>query len=281
MSKWTQRQRVNRLIRNYEKRGYEIVEGFDEYLSDLTDEELREITPEVIQQVSYYKPTYKIRRYMQAQEDTEYTGQLISGEEGRALERRASQYKGQQTRKRKAAGKQGLYESEYRKAYREAIKDIVESPSENDEEAIIKGHLILTDVKDRLASWGMADIMNETPKVDPNIRITEYYVEKFKKPHHDLLNTILEGVIQNDINSGLSRYEAEDALAMRLEKNPEEFQEKIDLILYGSGGEDGDHKIRNEITELALMLKGGALSAAELDLIENYKLDIEGEEYEE
>lgn len=280
MSNWTQKQRVQRLKRNLQKRGYELAGGLEDYLSDLTEEDYSQITRDFLLQGAKYHPTKEVAQYME-KAGYAWTGEPLSPEEGQLFERRKSAAKGQRTKYRRQQTAMGAE----RKAQREQIKKQYyekELTGVKDEElaAITRGTYILEDVRSRLKTWGMGDVLTGAHNIDENIRVNEYYINNYKKPHRDTLERILEGAISAYERQGLTREQAEMALAKRLEDNSTEVQDKINKALYGSGGEGGDQKIKSELTELANLIAGRPLSAAELDDISEYD-DEADTEYEE
>lgn len=245
--------KVKRRIRSLEKRGYSF-DGLDGLYSDgnlilPTDvDELSEYTIDYLYSIAEYTPSTKVKEYLARQGIEIDKDEVLTGEEGREYERQLrteNLYRTNTKRKRKR-------ERELRE---EDLSRTLGEISEDEElTTIVKGEYILNEIEQMLTQLDFGDVYSEAKEIDPNIKVNNYYVDTYKKGHQ--LNLI------NELNNLIAEL-GEEEVAKKLEQNASTIQESVRLILYGSGGENGDAKINQEIVKFVQLIRGGALSPRE------------------
>lgn len=245
--------KVKRRIKSLEKRGFSF-NGLESLYSDgnlilPTDvDELSEYTVDYLYSIAEYTPTTKVKEYLTRQGIEYDKDELLTGEEGREYERQLrteNLYTENEKRKRKREKK--LREEDLSARLKEINED-------EELTTIVKGEYILNEVEEMLTKLDFASVYSEAKEIDPNIRVNNYYVETYKKAHQ--LNLI------NELNNLIAEL-GEEEVAKKLEQNASTIQESVRLILYGSGGENGDAKINQEIVKFVQLIRGGALSPRE------------------
>ena len=232
-----QLQRIKNAVKRAEKRGY----IFD---ADVVPQTPKRITKSAIQRL---KETTTTKLYAKASYVVPDTGELVTGTEGRKIERQKSASKARLTRQRKRAT-DPFWDTEY------GVDDSTYYPD--------GGEIIYSNVVESF----IARLSEPTPDYLLNMRGKRYkkresVLQESERAKHTLLSITRE-VIAN---------EGESALGWRLQERADDVSRLCDYVLFGS---DASH-IASACAELASIINGGALSMEQLQ-------DIgEQEEYNE
>lgn len=176
--------RINRALSRLQKRGYTIQTPFlpekPEQITAQNIEELQAITTPTLYQYLTYRDIA--------------TGQILTGEQGRKLERQRAAQKGVETRQRKS------YELP------DGTVDIVRAPEPTIE------YEVLQNVREQIAHW------------TPNQIWSPYFAE-VKRQDKNILDRMIEGAC---------RQEGEEVVAARLEAQATRVYDLVEGILYQS-----------------------------------------------
>lgn len=191
-------ERINRFYKRAENRGYR----FHEKVSLEIPQRVTKKSLEIIQSI---KPK---QLYEQAEYLDPTTGKIVTGIEGRRIERRAAYYKGRERQ--------------------QAIKDYTPnySPPSATDEILFNADMLFQSIDYIPLLEAESEIIDWLPddRWSPEFSlIKEYDKEQFQ--------TMLEGAIQN-----LGR----DVVAMNIERNAVEFNREMSLLLYGQSGNKKD-----------------------------------------
>lgn len=228
-----QRNRLKRRVKSFQERGYifskDPIPPKPKKVTKASVRRLEKITPDIL----YKKAEFVVYE----------TGEIISGVEGRKLERQEAQRKAQQTKKRKADLKKFRQELENLKDekgsfLREEPKLQSQYPSDVD--------VILNNFREMIESW--------TPRSHWTPTFTD-----IKEKDKNILKNILDGVI---------REEGELNVAIRLQENASEIQSLFDEILYGSGSKEyhfqsGRKQVQFDLQRIATLLRGRSMTHEE------------------
>lgn len=228
-----QRNRLKRRVKSFQKRGY--IFGKDpippkpKKITKASVTRLEKITPDVL----YKKAEFVVYE----------TAEIISGVEGRKLERQEAQRKAKETKKRKADLKKFRQELENLKDEKgsflsEPPKPKTEYPSDVD--------VILNNFREMIEEWA------------PQTYWTPVFTD-IKEKDKNILKNILEGAI---------REEGELNMAMRLQENATEIQSLFEEILYGSGSTEhhlqtGRKQVQFDLQRVATLLRGRSMTNEE------------------
>ena len=229
--------RIKSAVKRAEKRGYI-------FNDDIIPQTPNRITKKAIQKLQEMTAQ---KLYEKAQYIVQETGEMLSGAEGRKIERKKAAKKAQQTRQRK-------------KKWDSFWGD---DPTETGDEYYPDGgDIIYSNVVESFISR----LSEPTPDYLINMRGKRYkkraaVIQESERAKHTLLS------ITNDV---IAR-EGKSALGWRLQQRAEDVSRLCDYVLFGS---DASH-IASACAELASIINGGALSMEQLQ-------DIgEQEEYNE
>lgn len=229
-----ERNRIKRRVKALQERGYifekDPIPARPKKVTQASVRRLEKITPDVLYKKAQYVIDYE-------------TGELISGVEGRKLERQEAQRKAQQTKKRKAELKRFRQELENLKDEKgsfltEEPKPQAQYPSDVD--------VILNNFREMIESWS------------PRSHWTPTFTD-IKEKDKNILKNILNGVI---------REEGELNVAMRLQENAQEIQSLFEEILYGSGSKEyhfqsGRKQVQFDLQRVATLLRGRSMTHEE------------------
>lgn len=230
-------QRIKNAVKRAEKRGYI-------FASDIIPQTPTRITKSAIKKLQELTAA---KLYGLAEYTVPETGELISGTEGRKLERKKSANKAKLTRQRNKK-KDSFWEDEY------SADDSTYYPD--------GGDIIFSNVVESF----IARLSEPTPDYLLNMKGKRYkkresVLQESERAKHTLLS-ITNSVIAKD---------GESALGWRLQERADDVSRLCDYVLFGS---DASH-IASACAELASIINGGVLSMEQLQ-------DIgEQEEYNE
>lgn len=214
--------RIENAVRRAEKRGYRFYES-------VVPQTPKRITKQAIQRLKEITPNHI---YDKAQYLDDNTGKVVSGLEGRKLERKEAGRKSAETRERnkkkgttKTPKKGDYYPDGGKIIYTNVVESFIAKLSEPTEEYLI-------------TSWGK------------KARKQESAIQESERSKSTLLN-ITHKVIGEIGMSGLG---------WRLENEADRVTQLTDYILYGSDGA----KIASACSELASIINGGVLSMQQL-----------------
>lgn len=247
--------RVNALIRRLESRGYI-------FPVNLVSEKPYNVKREDIEYLKGItsKTIYHYGEYRDPQ-----TGQIVTGVEGRRLERSRAGKKGYQTRirneqerelKKQEEERKKREEQESKKKPKNSKKPAVEPPEEPNLPSAT--YEIIENVREEIRKWA------------PSPHWTEFFSET-KARDKNILENMFEGAI---------RQEGEEVIAARLEAHATEVIALVQDILYGSGGKDGN-RIQNDFARFSQILLGRSLTVYEsIELAEAQEYLEDNEEVE-
>lgn len=225
-------QRIKRAVSRAEKRGYRFIEN-------VVPQTPKRVTKQAVQRLKEITPN---KIYDKALYLNEETGEVVSGLEGRKLERQESARKSAETRKRKQnKGKQKGKQEQY---YPDG------------------GVISFTNTLEQFIAR-----ISEPPQ--------DFYVNRWGKKAKKYAETIeaterAKATLLSITYSAIDR-EGKSAVGWRLEEQAEEVNSLVQYILYGSNSAS----IASACSRLATIINGGALSMQQL-------MDIaEQEEYNE
>lgn len=247
--------RVNALIRRLESRGYI-------FSPNLVPEKPYNVKREDIE---YLKGITSKTIYHYGEYHDPQTGQIVTGVEGRRLERSRAGKKGYQTRIRNEQERERKKQDEERKKRKEQErKKKPKKPKEPEPEPggidniPVASHEIIENVREEIRKWS------------PSTGWTEFFSEA-KARDKNILENMFEGAI---------RQEGEDVIAARLEAHATEVIALVQEILYGSGGKDGN-QIQNDFARFSQILLDRSLTVDEsIELAEAQEYLEDNEEVE-
>lgn len=225
--------RIQNAVRRAEKRGYRFFES-------VVPQTPKRITQQAIQRLKEITPN---KIYDKAQYLDENTGKVVSGIEGRKLERQESARKAQETRQRKQ-----------RKQKQKAPKQEQYYPN--------GGDIIFSNVLEQFIAR-----LSEPPQ--------DFFVNRWSKKGKKHEETIeaserAKSTLLSLTQSAIER-EGKSSVGWRLEEQADEVNQLVTYILYGSNSS----AIASACSRLATIINGGALSMQQLQDI------AEQEEYNE
>lgn len=289
-----ERNRIKRFIREAEKRGYRF--------SDFSiPDKPKKITEASVRRLQKYNPKYL---YEKATFLEPHTGEIVSGQRGRQIERKRAALKAQMTVSHKRAVRQeqemeqllrslhGEDSAEYREAklkeQQEKLKEMERLQEQIDElqERLRKlaGEEPDEGISEEPDEWipefgtyyGDDTIIPEfSDIVLANIRaeIERWTPVPNWTPSLAEAKTHDKNVLESALNGAIEQY-GEQAVAQRLQENAEEINTLVQEILYGSGGKEGNFKngrtqVNFDLARFSAIIMGRPLTVDEsIDLTE-------------
>ena len=242
-----ERRRVQAFINRAGKRGYVFEKNplpkIPKTVTEASIRALKKLTPDVL-----YKKSLYIK-------DTE-TGDLISGEKGRKIERKRAAKKAQITKQVQAELNQIKAETEAqieKTQYTQEKSTLPEAPKMVD--------VVLDNLTEEIEKW--------TPKGEWTAKF-----QGIKETDKNILKNILQGAINA---------QGREAVALRIEENADRLKTLFQEILYGSGSKEyhlqsGRKQVQLDLQEVAQIIQGRSMTAEEAI---RFMDAMEQEDYEE
>lgn len=228
-----QRTRVREFMRRAGYRGYTFPDGI------LPTTRAQYATQEL---VDYLKGLTPQKLYEKAQYKDPLTDDVMSGVEGRKLERQRAAKKAQEThRKNIEAGKK--FRRTPKKKKSSPDKGKANPPEEEDAD---EGEVILRNIREQIAQWSL----------DPS---WSKDLTRLKELDKNRAENILNGAINED---------GEIEVARRLKEHGKEVNAILEQVLYGSGGkgnafETGREAVNFDLVRFSAIVKGRPLTVEE------------------
>lgn len=211
--------RIQQFVRRAEKRGFR----FD---TSIIPQKKRRVTKKDIEKA---KQLTANKLYEKAAYLSPETGKVVSGTQGRTLERKASARKGQET-KQIRQGKRPPRKPKSAPDYA--------PPSQ------------ATDVYD--------SVMEMMDRWQPKYHWSDKF-QDLKRSDVNILKNILRGAVERE---GLT------AVARRMEQNATRVKDLTWMIIYGASGDKKDG-VQEELVEFASIINGGAISREEAEALQD------------